>query len=80
MYPVPISGESYMKSTKIPVQIILIIIIIVLSAWFGENAAAIMSSSAPVKNGMLCQIIFLAGIISGAVLCLAFQEIDRRFS
>jgi len=69
-----------MNPAKIPAQIILIIFIIGLSAWFGDNAAAIMSSSTTVKNGMLCQIIFLAGIISGAFLCLAFQEIERRFS
>jgi len=66
------------KTKKTLVLIVLVVIAIGISGWLGGYAALIMSTSTTVKNGMLCQIIFLSGLITGIVLCLGLQELDRR--
>jgi len=66
------------KTKKTLVLIILVVIVIGISGWLGDFAALIMSTSTTVNNGMLCQILFLSGLIAGVVLCLGLQELDRR--
>lgn len=68
------------KTKKILILIILIVIVVAVSGWLGDYAALFMSTSTTIKNGMLCQIIFLLGLIAGAVLCLGFQELERMYS
>lgn len=53
------------KTKKFLVPFILVLIVIGVSALLGDYAATIMSTSTVVKNAMLCQIIFLVGIIAG---------------
>lgn len=67
-----------LKNRKNIVFIVLIVIVVAVSGWLGDYAALFMSTSTTIKNGMLCQIIFLLGLIAGAVLCLGLQELDRR--
>ena len=66
------------KTKKTLVIIVLVVIVIGISGWLGNYTALIMSTSTTIKNGMLCQIIFLLGLIAGAVLCLGLHELDRR--
>ncbi|MCK9591626.1 MAG: hypothetical protein M0Q91_06430 [Methanoregula sp.] len=60
-------------------QFTLVIIVIGISVWLGDYTAAIISTSTTAKNGMLCQLLFLVGLIAGALMCLASQVLDRRY-
>jgi len=65
------------KTKKTLILIFLIVIIVAVSAWLGDYTAQVMNTSTTVKNGMLVQIIFLLGLITGTLLCLAAQKLDR---
>lgn len=68
------------KTKKTLVLIVLVTIVIGISGWLGDYTAQIMSTSTMVKNGMLVQLVFLTGLITGVAMCLALQVLDRRYS
>ena len=59
------------------VVIIVVMIMIGLSAMLGDYAAVQAAGQTVVKNAMLCQILFLAGIVAGIALVLVFQAWER---
>jgi cadmium resistance protein CadD (predicted permease) len=65
------------KTKKTLVFIVLIVIIVAVSGRLGDYTALFMSTSTTVKNGMLVQLIFLLGLITGSLLCLAAQKLER---
>jgi len=67
------------KIKKFLINFILMIIIIGISAMLGDYAARIMSTSTVVKNAMLCQIIFILGVLAGIVMCLISYDLYRRY-
>jgi zinc transporter ZupT len=67
------------KTKRILTPCILLMIIVGISAPLGDYAAAIMSTSTMAKNAILCQILFLLGIIAGVIMILAVQELNRRY-
>jgi len=67
------------KTEKTLVIFVLIVIVIAASGWIGDYTAGIMSTSTAVKNSMLVQIIFLAGFISGGLICLSYNGFDRSY-
>lgn len=67
------------KTEKTLVIFVLIVIVIAASGWIGDYTAGIMSTSTAVKNSMLIQIIFLAGFISGGLICLSYNGFNRRY-
>ena len=50
-----------------------------ISGLVGDYAVHLMSTSTMINDTMLIQIIFLAGLIAGILLCLAVQLPDRRY-
>jgi hypothetical protein len=56
---------------------IVIIAIIGISTMLGNYAAVQVVGQTVVKNAMLCQILFLAGIVAGCAIVLAFQAWER---
>ncbi|MFA6361922.1 hypothetical protein [Methanoregula sp.] len=67
------------KTRRFLINFILIIIVIGISAMLGDYAARIMSTSTIVKNAMLCQIIFILGVLAGIIMCLISQDLYRRY-
>lgn len=67
------------KAQKTLVFIILVVIVVAVSAWLGDYAAAMMRASTTAKNGMLCQIIFFIGLVGGIALCMLSQDLERRY-
>ncbi|MFA5332241.1 MAG: hypothetical protein WC342_07670 [Methanoregula sp.] len=66
------------KTQKNLLTFFFVLVILGLSFVIGDYAAGIASSSTPVKNASLCQIIFLTGCIAGMAVILALQEFERR--
>lgn len=56
---------------------IVVMIMIGLSAMLGDFAAVQAAGQTVVKNAMLCQILFLAGIVAGIAIVLVFQAWER---
>ncbi len=58
----------------------LVMAVVWVSAPVGSYAADIMSTSTPVKNILLCRILFIAGCLAGMIVCLVLHEFERRNS
>lgn len=56
----------------------VVMVTIGLSAVLGNYAAIQMAEQTMVKNSLLCQILFLAGLVAGCALILAYQTWDRN--
>jgi len=56
---------------------IVVMIMIGLSAMLGDYAAVQAAGQTVAKNAMLCQILFLAGIVAGIAIVLVFQAWER---
>lgn len=68
------------KTKKNLLTVIFVLAILGLSSVIGDYAAGIASSSTPLKNASLIQIIFLIGSLAGMTAILAMQEFERRSS
>ncbi len=56
---------------------IVVMVTVGLSAVLGNYAAIQMAEQTMVKNSLLCQILFLAGLVAGCALILAYQTWER---
>jgi len=67
------------KTQRILINSILILIILSVSALIGDYAARIMSTLTAVKNAVLYRIIFILGVLAGIVICLISRDLYRRY-
>ena len=65
------------KRERIIWTVAIIFVMIGLSAVLGDYAALQMVTQTLAKNSMLCQILFLSGVIAGCSVVVVFQTWER---
>jgi hypothetical protein len=58
-------------------MVVIIFVLIGVSEVLGNIAALQMTTQSMVKNSMLCQILFLSGVIAGCSVVVLFQTWER---